>query len=404
MFGHDPKGNLEYQKFDTEYGQQVMLLCLRRLFPPGIMGLFILLLFLTMLSRDDSYSFNSAATIIQDIILPFRKAPLTPEQHVRWLKWSAVGVSVFFFITAMLFTNVDYIFMYLTMLGLLWGGGAGAVMLFGLYSKFGNTVGAYASLLVGAVAAFFGLMLQHGWATVFYPFIHGAGWEPAITHFFNAVTSVTQPWVVWKMDPVKFPINSYEIYFICMATSVTAYIVGSLMTYRGPYNLERALHRGKYSTDGVRLVGKQGTRWTWRNAFSKLIGITPEFTTGNKILSWSVFIWTIGYGVGLCFVGVLIWNAFSPWSDQLWSDYFYITTLVVGAIVGIVSTVWLMIGGIKDARRLLKDLKARVDNPLDDGRVQGHVSLMDVSALGSDEDRRSDAAESLASAPPKTPA
>ena len=188
------------------------------------------------------------------------------------------------------------------------------------------------------------------------------------------------------MDPVKFPINSYEILFLCLVFGVLAYVVGSLLTRRKPYNLERMLHRGKYSIDGARPVGKEGTRWTWRTAMGKLIGITPEFTRGDKIISWSVFLFTFGYQIGLCFIVVLIWNLISPWPIEWWSHYFFITSLCVAGVVGVVSTVWFLIGGIVDTRRLFKDLKARADNPLDDGRVKGHVSLMDVTALGSDEE------------------
>jgi hypothetical protein len=75
---------------------------------------------------------------------------------------------------------------------------------------------------------------------------------------------------------------------------------------------------------------------------------------------------------------------------------FYITSLLVAGVVRVICTVWFLVGGVIDTRRLFKDLKARVDNPLDDGRVKGHVSLMDVSALGSDEDE-SDAGESARS-------
>ena len=68
----------------------------------------------------------------------------------------------------------------------------------------------------------------------------------------------------------------------------------------------------------------------------------------------------------------------------IWSWYFYINIIVIGIVVGMVSTVWFMIGGIIDMRRLYRDLTARVNDPLDDGWVEGHVSLADKTKLGKD--------------------
>jgi hypothetical protein len=42
-----------------------------------------------------------------------------------------------------------------------------------------------------------------------------------------------------------------------------------------------------------------------------------------------------------------------------------------------ISVFWFGIGGFIDLRRLFRDLKERITNPLDDGRVEGHVSLAD---------------------------
>jgi len=42
-----------------------------------------------------------------------------------------------------------------------------------------------------------------------------------------------------------------------------------------------------------------------------------------------------------------------------------------------ISTVWFAIGGFIDLFRLFRNLKKRVANPLDDDRVDGHVSLAD---------------------------
>jgi hypothetical protein len=77
------------------------------------------------------------------------------------------------------------------------------------------------------------------------------------------------------------------------------------------------------------------------------------------------------------FCGVLLWNAFWLLSTHTWSILFYIGTIPTSLVVGGISTVWFLVGGIIDMRQLFRDLEARVANPLDDGRVVGHVSLAD---------------------------
>ena len=388
VIGHNDNGNFIFQKFSTLYHQMMMPMTLRHLLPVGITGLLCLLMVMLMLATDDSRTFNSSATIVQDVILPLRKEPMTPEQHLRWLRWASVGVSVFFFVSSLFFVNIDFIQMFTTIMCSIWLGGAGPVMVFGLYSRFGNTVGAYASLFIGSGFSIAGLLVQRSWAETVYPFLAHTGWLGPVDTIMKWVTAHCSPYVVWTMNPVKFPINSIEISFIAMISGLLAYIIGSLVTFRKPYNLERMLHRGAYSIDGEKPVGKQGLRWSWHTAISKLLGITPEFTRGDKILTWSVFLYTFIYQIGFCFIGVLVWNLISPWPAKWWSNYFYVTTLCVGAVIGIISTVWFLIGGIIDTRRLMRDLKSRVDNPLDDGRVKGHVSLVDAEALGTDPEER----------------
>ena len=56
-----------------------------------------------------------------------------------------------------------------------------------------------------------------------------------------------------------------------------------------------------------------------------------------------------------------------------------IVFLLVPGAVAAVSAVWFTIGGVIDLRQLFIDLKKRVSNPLDNGRVEGHVSLADQS-------------------------
>ena len=157
------------------------------------------------------------------------------------------------------------------------------------------------------------------------------------------------------------------------------------------FNLERMLHRGKYSLDEKREIK---SAWTWKTVFGKLIGITPEYTKGDKFIAWSYFVYSFFYRFGLTFILVLVWNAITPWKIELWSWYFLITTLIVPGFMAAVTAVWFAIGGVIDLRQMFIDLESRVVNELDDGRVEGNMSLADKAALEAvDADEKKDSAE-----------
>ncbi|WP_309386189.1 sodium:solute symporter family transporter [Cerasicoccus frondis] len=373
-----PEGNLEFQKFRTLYHQMMLPVALRNILPIGLMGLFCLLMLMLLISTDDSRVFNASSTIVQDIILPFRKKPFTPKQHLIVLRLSSVGVCLFFFVVSIFFVQLDYIMMFTVIMTGLWLGGAGPIMIFGLYSRFGNSVGAFCSLVFGSGLSLVGLLLQRNWADSVYPWLDARDWIAPIGNLLENVSRPFNPYIVWQMDAVKFPINSYELYFMAMLSGITAYVVGSALTQRKPFNLDRLLHRGEYD---VANEYKEPFRWSLRNGFKKLIGVTPEYSLGDRIIAYSVFGYALIYKFGICFCAVLIWNLISPWPAHWWSRYFFITSLCVTAVLGIISTIWFLIGGIIDIRKLFRDLAARIDDPLDNGMVEGHVSLADKAAF-----------------------
>ena len=49
----------------------------------------------------------------------------------------------------------------------------------------------------------------------------------------------------------------------------------------------------------------------------------------------------------------------------------------VPGFVAAISTVWFSIGGLRDLRQLFRDLKTRKIDVLDDGRVEGNMSVAD---------------------------
>lgn len=362
--GDTPEGRYQFQKFRSLYQQMMMPTVVAKIFPVGMLGLFCLLMVMLLISTDDSRIFNASSTLMQDVILPMFKGHLPQAKHLLYLRLMTIGMAVFFLIVSLFFAQLDYINMFTTIMCSLWLGGAGPIMVFGLYSRFGNLTGAWCAIIFGSGTSLAGLILQRTWALTVYPFLEKMGWVEGLNNFLVTVSSPFNPWIEWSMDPVKFPINSFEIYFISMILSLGGYVIGSYLTYK-PYDLDKLLHRGKYA-DGPEPVKE---KWTLRNIFSKIIGITPEYTRGDRIIAYSVFFYSVVYSVGIIFFGIVIWNAIWPWPHSWWTVKFFITTLLIPGIVGVISTVWFMIGGSIDAIQLFRDLKKRVEDPNDNGQI-----------------------------------
>lgn len=367
--GHTPEGRLQYQKFRSLFQQMLMPSLLSRIFPTGMIGLFCLLAVMLLVSTDDSRIFNSSSTLMQDVILPFFRHRLTPEKHITWLRLTALGVGAIFLIVSLLFAQLDYISMFTTIICALWGGGAGPVMVFGLYSRFGNLYGAWSAIIFGSGISISGLIFQRNWAQSIYPFLEKQEWVGPLDIFLRHVSAPLEPWISWSMNPVKFPLNSFEIYFLAMASSITAYIAVSYLTYH-PYNLEKLLHRGIYSTE----VKPPKARWNISSVCSSLIGITPECSPADRVIAYSSFLYSIVYGLGICFFGVIIYNFFAPWPDQWWAFYFWLTMLIIPGIIGTISSVWFLFGGVRDCFHLFRDLASRNDEQEDNGQLLESLS------------------------------
>lgn len=374
VLGKEANGNALFQQFRTLYYQLMLPVTMRHMLPAGLMGLFALLMVMLMISTDDSRIFSGAMTIVQDTVLPFLKKPLSPQRHILLVRFAAIGIGIVFFTGSFFMSQLDYINLFTIITTSIWLGGAGPVMIGGLYSRFGTTTGAFASLITGTVISGGGILLQRNWADRIYPFLERNGWSQGVGALLENLSAPLSPFVVWQMNPVKFPVNSNEIFFLSMLGGIAAYCLGSWLTCREPFNLDRMLHRGEYG-DGTALPNRPGRGV--RHIFGRLIGIDAQYTAGDKIIAWSVFAYSFVYCFLFAFIGVIAWNAISPWPLEWWGYYFLIYNLCVPCVIAVISTFWFMIGGIIDLRRMFRDLAARKDNPLDDGRVEGHVSLAD---------------------------
>ena len=374
----EAQGNSLFQQFRTLYYQQMLPVTLRQMLPPGMLGLFCLLMILAMISTDDSRIFSATVTMGQDVILPLIKKPLTPRQHMWMIRLVAIGIGVFFFFGSKYMAQLDYINLYVTLVCTMWLGGCGPVMIFGLYGRFGTTMGAWWSLISGMVLAVVGMLVQRNWANAVYPWLADNNLDGTVGSILTLISKPLNPVIVWEMNAVKCPINSYEWYFITMLITLALYCLVSKLTCREPFNLERMLHRGKYAIDGARQIRSV---WTWNNVYDKLIGITPEYSFWDKVVAWAFFVYSIIYKFFGCFILIVIWNLLQPWSMGWWGNYFLIVFLVVPGIIAAITAVWFGICGTIDMKAMFRDLNARIATPLDDGRVEGNVSLADKAQL-----------------------
>ncbi|MBO5306838.1 MAG: sodium:panthothenate symporter, partial [Lentisphaeria bacterium] len=214
--------------------------------------------------------------------------------------------------------QLDYINLFCVITTSVWMGGAGPVMVGGLYTRFGTTAGAYASLCSSIVISGGGILVQRNWADFIYPFLERQNWVVPLGNFLERVSAPFAPYIVWRMDPVKFPVNSNELFFISMVTGIILYCAVSFITQKQPFDLDKMLHRDELPECGAK-----------KSIFSRMLGIDEAYTRGDKIIAWSVFIYSFIYSFIGCFVIVIIWNCFAPWGKLEWGWYFFLVNLAV---------------------------------------------------------------------------
>ena len=381
--------NKLYQGYRTTYMQQMLPMVIRNFFPRWLTALLVMLCILLVVSTDDTRIFDSTNTWIQDFVLPFFKKPPSQKNHLLLFKSGVVLMGVIFWCGSYFLAQMDYINMFVSIACSIWIAGAGVVVTGGLYWRRGTSAGAYSALAAGGLIALAGSLVQRNWQTGVCPWLVAHGLDSGVRHFLASVPHWlhVHPWIDWEVSdelwPVKFPINSTEIGFIADLVAYFLYFTVSLATCREPFNLERMLHRGKWS--GADEKKNIHVKLTWKTLVNHFVSITPEYSRGDKIITWFVFVYTVFYKFLFAFVGAYMASKAFHWGVREWSGYFFVVTLAVPFVLGIGTTVWFTIGSILDIRRLFIDLEKRKRDALDNGMVEGHVSLADKAAFAGKE-------------------
>ena len=349
---------------DTIRTQVTTAVALGQMLPVGIKGMVVAIFLLGLIACDSSYLHSWGSIFIQDCVLPFRKTPYTPAQHLRLLRIAIAGVAVFGFTFSLFYRQTQFVLMFFAITGAIYSG-AGAVLLGGLYWKKGTSAGAWCAMVVGSSLAVGGLVIQQPevWA-----WLHGVAQGLAGPNASGWLGSLAAHW------PATFPINGQWMYLVSMVAAVTLYVTVSLLTCKEDFNMQRMLHRGQYALDPkpeeAAAVAKP------RNRVARIIGIDENFTRGDRILAWSVAVWSMFWFV--LFVVITLWNLISRWPLAWWGTYWRYEVIILPLFVMVVTTVWFWWGGVRDLFRLFKRLQTIKRNPNDDGIVVGHRNLDEV--------------------------
>ena len=292
--------------------------------PVGLLGAFAAVMLTAFVSTHDTYLHSWGSIFIQDVVMPFRKKPFTPEQHMRALRASIFGVAIFIFLFSLLFQQSQYILLFFAITGAIFAGGSGAVLIGGLYWKRGTTAAAWSAMLTGSSIAVGGIIIHQ------------------------------------IVD--DFPVNGQEFWGIAMVASTAVYLAVSLLGPKSTFDLDRLLHRGEHAVEGemdiVAALPSRGLR---------ALGVGREFTRGDRLLYLVTYIW-VGAWTIVFIVGTII-NLARDVEDSTWAGFWQVYVYLM-VIVSSIVVVWFAIGGFRDIRAMLRRLAVMRRDDRDDGWVR----------------------------------
>ncbi len=346
---------------ETLRNQLIVPTTLRKVLPVGILGVLFACLMSAFISTHDTYLHSWGSIFIQDVILPFRKKPFTPKQHVWLLRFSILVVAVFIFIFSLLFRQTDYILMFIAVTGTIYLGGAGAVIVGGLYWKQGTTLAAWFAMITGSVIAILGIVLKQ------------------MPDMVNYINDETPHFLCSFCNFLSYlrGVNGMVMKFYAIIFALTVYIIISL-SQRETFDIERMLYRGKYAVEEEGLKNTKPVSG-WR----ALIGMGSEFTFWDKV----IYLTTIGWNFLwlAIFIFGTVYNIIFDVSDDAWSTYWY-WYIVVSIVLGTFITIWFLIGGFSNIKEMFARLKVMERNELDDGMVINHHNLADEPSENTNDD------------------
>jgi SSS family solute:Na+ symporter len=335
--------------------QQAPFMALADMLPVGVKGLMLVIMIMGLFAGDGNHIISWGSILAQDVIVPLRGRPLTTKQHLALLRWSAVIVASIAFTISMLLPLSVPIIIWWAISGSLYNGGAGAVLIGGLYWSRGTVQGAWAATILSVPLSIATVILSNNW------------WG-------------SKTWLISIGYPEAIS-GGFWLSFFVMVIAVLLYIGISLLTCRRPFDLKSILSRAAQHQESQILEPTK----TRAPLLHRILGIDAQFTRGDRIIAYSIF----GYGMlmfGLV-IGMASWQYLLPWTLNLlnvdpetiqalklgpagWTRLWLCFGLIFPGVIALVTLVWFGIGGIIDLRHFFRDMKNLRRDANDDGIVR----------------------------------
>ena len=321
--------------------QMTTVIAMRYFIPTGIMGAFVAVMLAAFISTHDTYLHSWGSIFVQDVIMPLRKKPFTPKQHIWLLRASIMGVAIFIYIFSLVFRQTEYILMFFMITGAVFTGGAGIAVIGGLYWKRGTNAGAWSAMITGSVLAVAAIIIKQ---------IHGT--TPFTGDIMNYIASQ----------------NGAVLSFFASIAAICVYFIVSLLDNKPAFNMDKMLHRGQYvianapSESAVKPV----------MGIKRIIGINRDFNLRDRM----IYIATIAWTALLVFIFIfgVVYNFYVEVEDKSWVA-FWKYYIIVSLVMSVVTTVWFAVGGLSNLVDMFKMLGRTKRDETDDGHIAKELDI-----------------------------
>src|SRR5262249_1216257 len=157
-----------------------------------------------------------------------------------------------------------------------------------------TTGAAWCAVITGSVLALGGILLNQYWAQVM------PWWNATHAGSFTL--------------PAKFWMNGIQVAFAASLAATVVYVVISFLTCRIYFDLDRMLHRGRYTAPSEQLDPERPRPW-----LARLAGVDYRFTRGDRWIATLLVGWSFLIALINGFVVLANSHASSRWVTATWS-------------------------------------------------------------------------------------